>query len=527
MSFSLYRKYRPSTFADVIGQDTIIKTLTSQSASHSFAHAYLFTGPRGVGKTTTARIVAKAANCDSIQKDGEPCNTCKSCKVIAEGKAIDIIEIDAASHTGVDHVRTAIIDTSRTSPSLLKYKVFIIDEVHMLSMSSFNALLKTLEEPPSHALFILATTEVQKVPETILSRCQRFRFRRIAVPAIVERLKGIAKAEKVNVDEDVLLDIASRSEGSSRDAESLLGQLFAFESKHITAKQAELVLPKSHIAQVSELLTLMLAGDLAKSIDYIDRFVDDGGDADQMLVDAISYTRLLLLASFASARLTEMLRQHVPATIADRIQQDASSADRSVIVEILETFLRAKKKYVYPEIPQLALELALFECLDNAPSVPRQTGPAAVEKITQPTVKKEQPIQKIVQTKKKSSTPGAVSLARLKEKWQDFTLQVREVNRALSMSMQVAQVVACEGTSVTIAVPYVFHQERIEIPRHEHLIETIVSEYFGTTLKVKCIVDQLADVQIQPQANVEPVKSENLWDQVVEAFGEQLSPTKE
>lgn len=531
MSFSLYRKYRPQTFTEVIGQETIIKTLSSESASRTFAHAYLFTGPRGVGKTTTARILAKAANCEHIQKNGEPCNTCQSCKIIAEGKAIDIIEIDAASHTGVDHVRSAIIDTSRTAPSLLAYKVFIIDEVHMLSMSSFNALLKTLEEPPAHAIFILATTEVQKVPETILSRCQRFRFRRIAVPEIVQRLETIAKAEKVKVDHEVLQDIAARSEGSSRDAESLLGQLFAFESKHITQKHAELVLPKSHISQVSELLSLMIVGDLTKAIEYVDQFVEDGGDADQMLNDAIAYTRLLLLASFPSARLSEMIRLHLPASIVEKVQHDGTVDARNTIVRILETFLRAKKMFVYPEIPELALELALFECMTstnaaNEPVIPKKMSNEAYHSLPNTQTKSE---SKPLLTKKKPFTPSAISLARLKEKWQDFTLQVREVNRALSMSMQVAQVVNCEGNSVTLAVPYTFHRERIEIPRHLHIIEKTLSDYFGTNLTLRCVVDQVGDLMPQShvQANVEPVKSESLWDQVVEAFGDQLSPTKE
>ena len=258
MDLALYRKYRPKTFAEVSDQAHIVGTIQNQLCSGKLAHAYLFCGPRGVGKTTIARLLSKVANCEAL-KDAEPCLSCASCKEIEAGSAMDLIEIDAASHTGVDHVREMIIDNVRFRPAACKMKVFIIDEVHMLSTSAFNALLKTLEEPPAYALFILATTELHKVPETIISRCQRFDFHRIPTDVLVERLASITKSEKAKLSKDVLEEIARRSEGCLRDAESLLGQVLAVDDP-------SLVLPASCAADVLAFLTAVQSGGAAQAV---------------------------------------------------------------------------------------------------------------------------------------------------------------------------------------------------------------------------------------------------------------------
>ena len=238
---TLYRKYRPQRFAELLGQDHVGQTLRNEVARKQLGHAYLFSGPRGIGKTSTARILAKAVNC-LAPKGGEPDNTCEACVSINENRALDVLEIDAASYTGVDNIRE-IIEHSRFTPSTLTYKVFIVDEVHMLSAAAFNALLKTLEEPPSHVLFILATTEIHKVPDTILSRCQRFDFRRLSESDLAKRLRWIAEQEDRAVDDEVIDAVVRVADGSSRDAESILGQLFALGGKKITRAEADLVLP--------------------------------------------------------------------------------------------------------------------------------------------------------------------------------------------------------------------------------------------------------------------------------------------
>jgi len=242
---ALYHTYRPQSFESIAGQQHIKQTIQNQIKTNKLAHAYLFSGPRGVGKTTTARLIAKAANCEK-RKDGEaePCNKCTSCEEISKGIAIDIFEIDAASHTGVDNVRENIIDNVQFGPSRAKKKVFIIDEVHMLSTSAFNALLKTLEEPPKHAIFVLATTELHKLPETIVSRCQHFTFSKLPFATMKMHLEKIAKAEKVILEEEVYERIIAKSDGCARDGVKLLDQLLATGEKKIDSKLADTVLPR-------------------------------------------------------------------------------------------------------------------------------------------------------------------------------------------------------------------------------------------------------------------------------------------
>ncbi len=267
---TLYRKYRPQNFSEVVGQNHIKLTLEHEITSGKIAQAYLFCGPRAVGKTTLARVFAKAVNCLKRKaSEADPCNSCSSCEEITAGRALDIIEIDAASHTGVDNVRDNIIAQTRVAPANSKYKVFIIDEVHMLSISAFNALLKVIEEPPARVIFILCTTEVHKVPTTIISRCQRFDFKRISVSDIVKKLNYIIKAEDIKIDKSILEAIARQSGGHMRDAESLLGQVIAIGGKEVTQAEADLVIPRSDLGEVLNLIGFIEKKDAGSAIRLI------------------------------------------------------------------------------------------------------------------------------------------------------------------------------------------------------------------------------------------------------------------
>lgn len=353
---SLYRKYRPLVFADVTGQEHIKQTLQNEIIREAAVHAYLFCGPRAVGKTTTARIFARALNCtERKQKTSEPCNSCESCKVILDASTLDIIEIDAASNTGVDNVRDNIIAAARVGNSQLKKKVFIIDEVHMLSTSAFNALLKLLEEPPSHVVFILATTELQKVPATIVSRCQRFDFKKIKPDESLERLKKLCELEKRSCEQEVLEQIVRLSDGCQRDADSLLGQVLSLPDKKITVEAASVILPFTQKELVRAFAHAFIAQKANDGLDVIQQLKDSGSDAIVFINDAIDYLRDIMLKLYG-------------VDLSDRLSKaqcsELAAYEKTVkpkeIVEYIQYLLDAHKEVRFSPSPYLPLEIALI-----------------------------------------------------------------------------------------------------------------------------------------------------------------------
>src|SRR5574344_252390 len=294
---TIYRDYRPQGFSQVFGQNHIKITIKNELIANKVGGAYLFCGPRAVRKTTLARIFAKAVNCEERKSDeAEPCNHCPSCISSNEGKNLDVIEIDAASNTGVDHVRENIIASARLAPNGHKYKVFIIDEVHMLSTAAFNALLKIMEEPPAHVLFILCTTEIHKVPLTIISRCERFDFKRIRLVETMEKLKRIIAKEGIEADDEILAAIAQHSGGHLRDAESLLGQIIAISGKKIDQEKAALVLPKNNNREILELLDCLAKKDSAQALRLVNGLLDSGVNIKNFIAETVELIRKLLLS---------------------------------------------------------------------------------------------------------------------------------------------------------------------------------------------------------------------------------------
>jgi len=296
----LYLKWRPQRFEDVIGQEHVTQTLRNALRAGRIAHAYLFAGPRGTGKTTMARLLAKAVNCLDEDVAQRPCNRCAICEAVNEGRLLDLIEMDAASHTGVDNVREAIRDKVGFRPTQARYKVYVIDEVHMLSTSAFNALLKTLEEPPEHVIMILATTEPHRVLPTILSRCQQFDFRRIPIRILVTRLRYIADQEGIRIDDEALQFMARASSGSARDAISLLDQLAAYGDEVITVGRLHAVLGLGDAQMVHELVVHMADHDAGNGLDLVNRAVEAGTDVRQFAQQVVEYLRNLLVLRVGS-----------------------------------------------------------------------------------------------------------------------------------------------------------------------------------------------------------------------------------
>ncbi len=362
----LYRKWRPKSFAEVAGQEPIIRTLTNAVASDKTAHAYLFTGPRGTGKTTTGRLLAKAVNCTALQK-GEPCNECDSCRLFLEGRALDLIELDAASNRGIDEIRS-LRDKVGFAPAGARYKIYLVDEVHMLTEPAFNALLKTLEEPPPHAIFVLATTEPHKVPATIASRCQRFDFRRIPLTAIAEVLSRVCREEKVKCPAEGLELVARSATGSLRDALNLLEQLIDYHGRKLTLADVQSGLGLVGDARSRDLARHALEGDLGAGLALIASVRDDGLDLRQFQREVVGHLRnLLLVKAGATAGLSLSNEQ------AEDAKAVAADVEAESLLRALKTFGQADLR-ADPQSP-LPLELALAECV-LGPAQPEVPTPA-------------------------------------------------------------------------------------------------------------------------------------------------------
>ncbi|HWQ04335.1 MAG TPA: DNA polymerase III subunit gamma/tau [Longilinea sp.] len=393
MSQAFYRKWRPRLWDQVVGQEHIVHTLQNAIRGGKVGHAYLFAGPRGTGKTTTARLLAKAVNCLADELSERPCDSCEHCVAVNESRFLDLIEIDAASNTSVDDVRD-LRDKINFSPTQGRFKVYIIDEVHMLSTAAFNALLKTLEEPPAHAIFILATTEVHKIPATVLSRCQRHEFRRIPVQDIVSHLKTISKAEKLKVEDEALILIARQSTGAMRDAISLLDQL-ASTGEKITLEKAQSVLGTATNQAVIDLVSAMLDKLADVGLDCIHTALDSGTDPRQFARQVVEYLRSLMLVQMGNA-------DQVDATAEIRAQMAAQAArfDLPELLQAIKVFNSAANEGRSGWQPSLMLELALAETLN----VPINSG-----QVSMPVVMRTEP-----QTQK-ATTKQSPNLAPVEE----------------------------------------------------------------------------------------------------------------
>ncbi len=378
------RKYRPGTFVDVIGQSHVVQTLMNAVSTKRIAHAYLFSGTRGVGKTTVARILAKALNCER-GPTSRPCDTCENCREIAQGNSVDVIEIDGASNTSVDDVRE-IRENVKFTPFRGQFRVYIIDEVHMLSNSAFNALLKTLEEPPAHVVFIFATTEIHKIPATILSRCQHYNFRRIARTEIIERLRHVAAQDQLTLEERSFLALARASEGSMRDALSLLDQAIAYGGKAINHADLELLLGAVPEELVQELIRAIMAQDSPAALTSLATLLDRGHDLRAFCAEVVEHIRNLLVAAVVPG--TAELRGLIEISQDDlhQLSMDAKALTPEQLQELMAIFIQAEDSLRFSSHPRFVMETAavratrLLRQRDGTEARPARTASSSSQK---------------------------------------------------------------------------------------------------------------------------------------------------
>jgi len=486
---TLYRKYRPQKFSDLVGQDHLVQTLTNEIAMGKIAHAYLFSGPRGIGKTTMARLFAKAVNCESRKEDDfEPCNKCSSCEEISNGRNIDVIEIDAASHTGVDNVRENIIDNAQFRPTRSKYKIFIIDEVHMLSTSAFNALLKTLEEPPSHVVFILATTELHKLPATIISRCQRFNFKKINQDIILNKLKNIAENEDVKIDKKVLERIISKSEGCLRDAESLLGQVMSLNLKKISTDDVVSILPTSDINEVLDYIEAVVDSNAEGAISIIDRSAREGINLEQFALDALEALRSIMIFSAGQAPGTDYGDQ---AKI--KIKELSSKISPEKIIKMIESLMKRRNEIKQSPIPQLPLELFSIEFSQTEEKTGKTNTPKDPPTPIDNSVsydgnhgKSNDTIVNKRETATKKTSASPVSLDEARTKWPDVINNISEKFPSMAFILKMASIADIDGNIVSLSVPYSFHKEKVDELKFKKFLEDELSRQLSSAVQIRC-----------------------------------------
>jgi len=520
---ALYLKYRPQNLNQLIGQNKVKEMLQLAYGAGKLSHAYLFVGPRGTGKTSTARILAKMVNCEKGSPASHlqpPCNKCSTCISITDGSNLDLIEIDAASNRGIDDIRS-LRETIKLAPSGSKKKVYIIDEVHMLTTEAFNALLKTLEEPPTHAMFILATTEVQKVPATILSRVTRLDFKLATVADLMEALNWVIDGEKIKIDQDALQFLAKKADGSFRDGVKFLDQL-ASKGEEIKLKDVEDGLNAGNFESALELLEKISKKDGRSALMLIVKQTQLG-----VQIKDLTYSLQDLLRSMIFIKNdlgTQLVKEDFGSDKYQKLEELSQEFSVRDVVESLDKLQVALEKMKIASIPTLPLEIAVVEiCGEEKWEVRNEKvdGEVRSEKKSEEGEIKKSHIPFQNSTSHLPPPTSNPDISKLSDKWTFVLETIRQNNFSLEALLRSAKIVDCSGGIVIIEVPYAFHQRILEQPKSRDLIEAVLSDVLAESIKISTVLGDRLN-RIEDIANVEVAAEDEIITMASEIFNGKL-----